>query len=452
MLRRIVLLVLLSGGMLAVADPAWAATFTVNSPGDENDLDFPGGAFDGSSDGNCDITLSIAGNQCTLRAAIQASNVNDNAPTVDAIHFNIPGDGPHTIAPASEGLPTVEEPVTIDGYTQGDLTSPTTDDARENTLAFGTNADLRIELRGSSANLGSSGLIISGGGTTIRGLVITQFQENATGGGGFGIVFSDTEGNTANRVEGNFIGTNRAGTTPEPNDGAGVRFGPASSGNTVGGATPDKRNLISANGKEGVVLLSDANTIRGNLIGTRSDGTGDLGNGRRGILVLFRGDNNLISENVIAFNGSAGVDILASDAVNNRILTNSIFSNAGLAIDLVGGGREQDNKDPDTGANNLQNFPVLASATTTGTAATIEGTLNSRPRKTFTIQFFQNPVLTDEGKTFLGQISVKTNKRGKASFTFLGPAIDRGQPITATATGLDGTSEFSDPVSVGTAS
>ena len=446
---------MLAGVLLSLwSAPAGAAiTFTVNSTGDEDDLDFPGGAFDGSSDGNCDITLSIAGNQCTLRAAIQAANANDNAPTVDLIRFDIPGDGPHTIAPASDELPTITEPVTIDGYTQGDLTSPTTDDARENTRASGTNADLRIELRGASATAGSNGLTIAGGKTTVRGLVITRFlADEVTGIGGNAIVMLDRVGNTNNRVEGNFIGTNRFGTTAEPNEGFGVVVTGPSSAITIGGTTPATRNLISASGRGGVTLESDsdANTVRGNLIGTNKDGTGNLGNAEQGIAV--NGDDNFISENVIAFNDNDGVTVFPSSSVGNRILTNSVFSNADLGIDLSSGGREQDPKDPDTGANGKQNYPIIASATNSGTATTIKGTLNSKPRKSFTIQFFSNPVLTDQGKTYLGQINVKTNRRGKASFSFSGPEVDTGQRITATATGAEGTSEFSDAVSVGTAS
>ncbi len=425
-------------------DPAEAAiTFTVNSTGDEDDLDFPGGTFDGSSDGLCDVTLSTAGPQCTLRAAIQAANANNNAPTVDLIRFDIPGDGPHTIAPASDELPPITEPATIDGYTQGDLTSPATDDAKENTRASGTNADLRIELRGASATEGSNGLTIAGGRTTVRGLVITRFQRTGSGFGGHAISFSDTAGNTNNVVEGNFIGTNRFGTTAEPNEGFGVAAeGPGTANNTIGGATPASRNLISANDGGGVNLgFSDANIVRGNLIGTRASGTEALGNGF--VAVSVSGDNNLISENVIAFNADDGVRI-SGEAVGNRILTNSIFSNTQEGIDLLGGGREQDTKDPDTGANNRQNYPLITSATSSGTATSISGTLNSKPRKTFTIQFFSNPALTDQGKTFLGQVNVKTNRKGKASFSFLGPAVDTGQQITATATGSEGTSEFSE--------
>jgi hypothetical protein len=447
----VLLVTVMTLALVMLASPAWATTFTVNQTGDEDDLDFPGGTFDGSSDGVCDITLSMAGNQCTLRAAIQAANANDNAPTVDLISFNIPGDGPHVIAPASEELPAISEPVTIDGYTQGDLTSETTDDAKENTRASGTNADLRIEIRGASADPGSNGLTIGSSGTTIRGLVITRFQEDSTFVlGGSAIVFDISgERTTNNRVEGNFIGTNRTGTTAEPNEAFGVVNDSTSSGITIGGTTPASRNLISANAQSGVVLgSSDANTVRGNLIGTKANGADPLGNGFRAIFA--GGDKNLISENVIAFNANDGVSIF--DGVGTRILTNSIFSNTGLGINLSAGGREQDLKDPDTGANNRQNYPVISSATNSGTATTIKGTLNSKPRKTFTIQFFSNPVLTDQGRTYLGQANVKTNLRGKASFSFSGPEIDTGQQITATATGAEGTSEFSDAVSVGTAS
>jgi hypothetical protein len=68
--------------------------------------------------------------------------------------------------------------------------------------------------------------------------------------------------------------------------------------------------------------------------------------------------------------------------------------------------------------------------------------------KTFTIQLFSNPLLTNEGETFFGQVNVKTNRKGKASFSIFGPAVAQNDEITATATGADGTSEFSDPVSV----
>jgi len=141
------------------------------------------------------------------------------------------------------------------------------------------------------------------------------------------------------------------------------------------------------------------------------------------------------------------VEVLKSGTatpVGNRILSNSIFQNQALGIDLSNsgtGGREQDAKDLDTGPNNLQNFPAI-------TAATITGTLRSKPEKPFTVQLFSNPTGTDEGKTFLTQIQVKTNRKGKAIFSYFGTAVPQANAITAAATGADGTSEFSDPVAV----
>ena len=261
-------------------------------------------------------------------------------------------------------------------------------------------------------------------------------------------------------VEGNFIGTNAAGTTIVANEGDGVIInGPGSTRNTIGGTTPAAHNLIAGNGEHGVeISASDANIVRGNVIGTDKTGIIDLGNEQDGVR-MTSSSRNVVSNNVIAFNGDTthndnGVEVLKSDTaspVGNRILSNSIFQNQALGIDLSNsgtGGREQDAKDPDTGPNNLQNFPVIAAATSTGTTTTITGTLRSKPEKTFTVQLFSNPTGTDEGKTFPGQIQAKTNRRGKAVFSFFGTAVPQANAITATATGADGTSEFSDPVAL----
>jgi hypothetical protein len=103
-----------------------------------------------------------------------------------------------------------------------------------------------------------------------------------------------------------------------------------------------------------------------------------------------------------------------------------------------------DNKDPVTGPNKLQNFPVIDSATTTG----IQGRLNSRPNRSFTIQLFSSPQPNfptgfGEGETFLDEVSVTTNDRGKATPTFTGTFVT-GEIMTATATdSVDNTSEFS---------
>jgi hypothetical protein len=157
MRRRVVtLLMVMTVAFVALASHVWVTTFTVNSTGDQNDLNFP--ASPGTPNCICDWdpTASVA---CTLRGAIQEAMVN-NEMTVDVIKFAIPGAGPHTISPNPE-LPDLDHLVTIDGYTEalGEGATPAT----LNTLAFGTNAVPKIVISGASAPLGSDGFDIEAG-------------------------------------------------------------------------------------------------------------------------------------------------------------------------------------------------------------------------------------------------------------------------------------------------
>src|SRR5919206_3572821 len=83
-----------------------------------------------------------------------------------------------SIKPASN-LPTITEPVTIDGYSQGTISTPsdTSDDATPNTRPKGTNAKLLIELNGSGVgSTANIGLIVEAPKVMIRGLVINGFS------------------------------------------------------------------------------------------------------------------------------------------------------------------------------------------------------------------------------------------------------------------------------------
>jgi hypothetical protein len=236
--------------------------------------------------------------------------------------------------------------------------------------------------------------------------------------------------------------------------------------NTIGGTSPDDRNLISGNGFLGIEISSNStgdNVVQGNLIGTQKNGTSALGNSGLGVYVDATdntiGGTGLGEANVIAFNGGDGVFVEFVGVANtgNRISGNPIFSNGELGIDLRGGTEDaagataNDPKDPDTGANDLQNKPVLTSAKTVGGTTTIQGKLNSTPSDPFVVEFFSNPSGENEGKKFIGNKAVSTNSNGNVTFSFSpSQAVAAGQRITATATdSVDGdTSEFSAPRTV----
>ena len=379
-----------------------------------------------------DCVCNVA--DCSLREAINAANAIEG---LNIIAFNIPGAGPHTIQPSS-ALPTITDPVIIDGYTQPGA-SPNI-----NPVGQGLNTVLKIELDGSIGGTNAAGFSLLGGSIMVRGIAINRFE--------VGIKMGGQPGNS---IEGNFIGTDVTGTIALGNRiGIHISSGP---NNIIGGSEPQAHNLISGNTAQSVIIegsASTGNVVQGNFIGTDVSGNVDLGNRSHGVEVIRGASHNTIggpeiaSGNTIAFNSGDGVRV--SDGTGNAILSNAIFSNDGLGIDLSPNGvTPNDSSDGDTGANNLQNFPVWTSATT-GNNITIEATLNSAADAEFRLEFFSNstcdPSGYGEGETFLGSTNVTTDGSGNVSFMVSFPeTVPTGQLfIAATATDPDGnTSEFS---------
>ena len=200
----------------------------------------------------------------------------------------------------------------------------------------------------------------------------------------------------------------------------------------------------------------------GNRIGTTASGTGALGNDGDGVFLF--GSNNFVGDpstltskgaNTIAFNAGDEVGVGGDANTGNAIADNSIFSNGGLGIDLLGGFENaagvtaNDPGDLDNGPNDLQNFPVLTSARTISGKTTITGKLGSTPNSGHNIQFFSSPS-GNEGKKFIGEKGfVSTDGSGNATFTFSpASAVPVGQVITATVVAQNSstsTSEFSAP-------
>ena len=236
----------------------------------------------GSIDPTAGTTLTVNTNddiddgiltQLSLREAIIQANL---LPGKDLIAFDIPGDGPHTIQPTSP-LPTIKTPVIIDGYTEPGAVPAT----------FDATATMMIEIDGSLAG-STDGLVLTSGGSTVRGLVVNRFQSDGVGRFGTQILVNSGSDNI---IEGNYLGTDVAGAASYYMPGyANIqRYGivlqeTVAQGGTntiIGGIHPAARNIVSGFAGAGVLAFGESATgiqIIGNYVGTDATGSQALGN------------------------------------------------------------------------------------------------------------------------------------------------------------------------------
>ncbi len=293
---------------------------------------------------------------------------------------------------------------------------------------------------------GGDGITVAAGGATITSNVISGNGTDANSHGGVNLAGSGSTVST------NMIGTNAAGSaaivpgTSRPIDGIRIDF---ASGNTIGGEL-GQGNVISGNHR-GILVNGSGNTIRQNRIGTDPAGNGSIPNGDTGVLLTTSASNTTILSNRIANNGAWGV--FAFGGTGNSIRTNRIFANGQLGIDLAPQNPTlNDAGDADSGANNLQNFPVITSANADGPTVFVTMTLNSTPSTTFAIDFFRSETCDSSGygeADFLylpdseTPMVITTNASGNGSLVF-DTSLAGGRQYSATATDPSGnTSEFS---------
>jgi Tol biopolymer transport system component len=309
-------------------------------------------------------------------------------------------------------------------------------------------------------------------------LIDTNAHDNRIGGPTFadgnvisgnysGIVIDSSNGTL---IGANRIGTNAAGTAVIGSRNNGIMLIGAS--RTQIGAPAWAPNVISGNGEIGVTIAAldgvggTLNSVQHNLIGEGLGGEA-LGNGFYGIAIGEGAAQNLIggsvaAANVIAYNVDSGIWVqglsVGRYARRNKISANSIHDNGHVGIDLfdASGGFEppygvtpNDAGDADVGGNDLQNFPVIASAVIGIGTLTIDARLSSQTGSAYVLEFFAS-VACDasrygEGKTYLGTASATTDVSGQLRVLPTFPvSVTPGTPITATATDpLGNTSEFS---------
>jgi CSLREA domain-containing protein len=295
---------------------------------------------------------TLVGNgQASLREAILSINagadVNSDVTAhrvgvygkSDTIAFSIAG--PTTINVGATGLgslPTVIKPVSIDGTTQPGF-NPLT-------------CKPLIVLNGISAGSLANGLVLSGGNSIVKGMVIDYFN-------GSGIVLQT---NGSDTLQDNYIGVDATGSNAAGNAQAGVVV--LSPNNMIGGALPCTGNVISGNANGIYLAGATGNQVQGNIIGPDASGTKALGN-FNGLFVTAGANNNTIggavagAGNVISSNGNAGIflqsvsgtqvqgnyigtDISGTRSLGNGLAGMYLLTSAGNSIGgTSGGGRDQ---------------------------------------------------------------------------------------------------------------
>ncbi|MEZ6122852.1 MAG: DUF4347 domain-containing protein [Planctomycetaceae bacterium] len=303
---------------------------------------------------------------------------------------------------------------------------------------------------------GATGTLI-GGSTTKRNVI--------AGNDGDGIQI-DGEATDGTFIQNNYIGLAANGTTVLGNAGNGIHITGGADNTTIGGGS-GLGNVIVGSGYNGIEIngASSGTTITGNYIGINAAGTVVAGNMMHGIQLIngvsnttiggtVAGQGNVITANGVGGTYTNGVDVFSS-GTGNSIVGNSIYDNVGIGIDLDSDGvTANDNLDPDTGSNNLQNFPVITSTTVNaaGTTVTISGSLNTLANLTgVMLHFYATPsngdVTKRDGRKYIGNTIVNTDASGNAviniGLTGYSGTVAAGDLITATATYSNNTSEFS---------
>ena len=333
----------------------------------------------------------------SLREAITSVNASSTS-QYSGISFSVTG----VIALASD-LPAITKKVLIDGTTAPGYVSGNTTTAPLVAVNF-NNAGSGFNFNSGSAGSGISGLSIYGSnsnGITLNDSSITLLKNyiglnlSGTAGGNAknGIYISSTStnniigsnpksisglysnvisgntlngiqiyGSAGNKIQGNAIGTNPAGTAAIGNKNNGIWVTYYATENIIGGTAyynaatgqtnnptgtkgtvaivsiaPPLGNLISGNTQNGVLIdsYSELTVLSGNFIGTNNVGTSAIGNGIDGVNITNSNNNQLIGctyednpfiyYNVLSGNARNGLYVYNS----NAILVQANFFGAG---------------------------------------------------------------------------------------------------------------------------
>ncbi|HVM50896.1 MAG TPA: hypothetical protein VMU04_22905 [Candidatus Acidoferrum sp.] len=251
-----------------------------------------------------------------------AAGINLNAAPANLIGGTDPGAG-NLVSGNGQGGISLLGPGANGNLIQGNL--------------VGTDASGRLPLgnaySGVTVLVGNSNLV---GGTSAAARNIISANNQA------GVYLSTNS--MCNLVQGNYIGVDATGGSVLANAINGISIDSASS-NTIGGASPGARNIISGNKNYGIEVFNataTSNTFQGNFIGTDVTGLTALANKYWGIYIQSPGNTvggtGSGAGNLVSGNGQGGVFLSGALATNNMVQGNLIGTTASGTAALGNGG------------------------------------------------------------------------------------------------------------------
>lgn len=240
-MKKLALVLIAIGCLFAAPGVASAATYTVDSIGDQADETL--------GDEECETSA----NTCTLRAAIEESN--ESSGTADAIAFEstvFEGQLADTITLGGL-LPEIEDQLSVEGgscTTEAGPQGPCVG-IQATGLSYGLSAE---DVEGVTIE----GVAVTGATTGIR--AINEGEELTVRGSWLGVKLDGTNG----------TGTN-----------TGIWLDPGSDEATIGGTEASQRNVIANSAAEGLdVEGASQAVVRGNYFGVKPDGKTQAANGK----------------------------------------------------------------------------------------------------------------------------------------------------------------------------
>ena len=237
---------------------------------------------------------------------------------------------------------------------------------------------------------GDDGLFVENGAASIRIGGASAGQGNVISANGDDGI--DVRASTLVTIEGNIVGLDVSGTLARGNLDIGIAIQNATTGTVVGGSAA-ARNVVSANGDDGISLLDAAtsgNVVAGNYVGTDITGTVAHGNVDSGIVVAGDASGNTIggtaadAGNLVSGNGDDGIflgttsDNLVQGNVIGLDATGTVaLGNAGNGIGLSASANNNQLGGIAVGAGNTIAHSGLAGIASTADPGTRNGFLGN---------------------------------------------------------------------------